>query len=75
MSAEVLVAILGFAGTLIGTVVGILMANRLTVYRLEQLEKTVAKHNSIVERTALVEKDIKGLCERTERLEKAVLET
>lgn len=74
MSTEVLVAVLSFAGTAIGSIVGIIMANRLIAYRLAQLEKKVEKHNSVVERTALVEKDIKGLCERTERLEKAVLE-
>jgi len=74
MSTEVLVAILSLMGTFIGSVVGILTAQKLTAYRIEQLEKSVEKLSGVFERTALAEKDIKGLCERTERLEKVVLE-
>ena len=34
-----------FAGVAIGTFGGILMSNKLTNYRIEQLEKKVDKHN------------------------------
>ena len=50
MSETIIVAILSLVGTLIGSVLGILAANKLTNYRLEQLEKKVEKHNNLVER-------------------------
>lgn len=55
MSPEVLVAVLSLTGTLVGSVAGILAANKLTVYRIEQLEKKVDKHNSLIERMYAVE--------------------
>lgn len=50
MSETIIVAVLSLVGTLIGSVLGILAANKLTNYRLEQLEKKVEKHNNLVER-------------------------
>lgn len=55
MSSEVLVAILSLAGTLFGTLGGILAANKLTTYRIEQLENKVNKHNQVIERTYRLE--------------------
>lgn len=57
MQAEIIVACLSLAGTLIGSIVGILTSNKLVTYRIEQLERTVNKHNAIVERVALLEQD------------------
>ena len=51
MSSETIVALLSLAGTLTGSLSGILVANKLVNYRLSQLEKKVDKHNSVVERT------------------------
>lgn len=42
-------------GTLAGTFGGILVSSRLTTYRIEQLEKKVAQHNSVIERTYRLE--------------------
>lgn len=55
MSEAILVAILSLCGTLIGSIAGILTANKLTNFRIEQLEKKVEKHNSVVERTYKLE--------------------
>lgn len=55
MSETVLVAVLSMAGTLIGSIAGIMTANKLTNYRIEQLEKKVEKHNSVIERTFKLE--------------------
>ena len=49
------VAAMSLVGTLAGTFGGILVSNRLTNYRIEQLEKKVAAHNSEVERTYKLE--------------------
>ena len=57
MSDSVIVAILALLGTLGGTFGGILTANKLTLYRIEQLEKKVETHNQVVERVYVLEKD------------------
>lgn len=49
------VAGMSLIGTLAGTFGGILVSNRLTNYRIEQLEKKVAQHNSVIERTYKLE--------------------
>ena len=49
------VAAMSLLGTLAGTFGGILVSNKLTVYRIEQLEQKVAAHNKIVERTYKLE--------------------
>ena len=48
------VAGMSLLGTLAGTFGGILVSNKLTTYRIEQLEKKVAAHN-VVERTYKLE--------------------
>ena len=49
---------IGLAGSAIGTFGGILVANKLTIYRLEQLEKKVDKHNNLVERMYGLEEQV-----------------
>lgn len=55
MSEAVIVAILGFAGTLLGSLLGVMTAQKLTQYRLAQLEEKVNKHNNVIERTFVLE--------------------
>lgn len=50
MQGEIMVGILSACGTLVGSVGGILTSNKLTGYRIEQLEKKVEKHNNLIER-------------------------
>lgn len=52
---EVIVALLGFAGTLLGSLFGVLAAQKLTQYRLAQLEEKVNKHNNLIDRTYKLE--------------------
>ena len=61
MSESMVAAILSLAGTVVGSCAGILTANRLSNYRIEQLEKKVDKHNSIVERTYVLEGQVQEL--------------
>lgn len=77
MSETIIVAILSLAGTLIGSLFGILAANKLVVYRIEQLEKKVEKHNNVIERVyvletddAVIKEDLKVVNHRIEDLEK-----
>lgn len=55
MNSTAIVSLVSLTGTLIGTFGGIMAANRLTTYRLSQLEKKVEKHNSVMERTYKLE--------------------
>ena len=70
MPNEVVIALLALLGTLVGSLSGILVTNKMVNYRLEQLEKKVDKHNSVVERMALAEKDIKVIGHRLDDLER-----
>lgn len=55
MPDAVIVALLGFAGTCLGSLFGVLAAQKLTQYRLAQLEDKVNKHNNLIERTFKLE--------------------
>ena len=70
MSTEVLVAVLSLVGTAVGSIAGILAANRLSNYRIQQLEKKVDEHNNYARRLPVVEEEIKELNRRVNILEK-----
>ena len=55
MTDVVIVGLLSLGGTLIGTFGGIITSNRLTAWRIEQLEKKVDRHNNLIERTYKLE--------------------
>ena len=61
MTETIITSILSLVGTLAGTFGGIVVASRLMVYRIEQLEKKVEKHNCVVERTYKLEGEVKEL--------------
>lgn len=69
MTSEIIVAAIAFCGTLCGTFGGIVTANRLTNFRIEQLERRVEQHNSVVERTYILEEKMKAANRRLENLE------
>ena len=56
---DIIVALLGFAGTLLGSLFGILAAQKLTQYRLVKLEENTTqldnKHTALKERTTRLE--------------------
>jgi hypothetical protein len=66
MNPDTLSALLQFLGMIIGSITGILVSTRLTTYRIEQLEKKVDKHNSVVERTYRLEERQNALYKRFE---------
>ena len=57
METEIVVALIALAGSALGTFAGIVTSARLTTYRIEQLEKKVDKHNTVIERTFKLEKE------------------
>lgn len=79
MSDAVLVALIGLAGSGMGSVLGILVSSKLTQYRLEQLEKKVEVHNGVIdrvykleERTEIQEEKIRVANHRISDLEEAI---
>ena len=70
MSEVLIVAGISFLGTCAGAAAGILTANRLMNYRIEQLEKKVEKHNNFVERLVLLEQKANFNTQRIVELEK-----
>lgn len=73
MTSEVLTAIFSLAGTLVGSLGGILAAGRLTAYRLQQLEEKVNKHNNLIERVYAIEQHDAIVDVKIERLESEVV--
>ncbi len=61
MNYEILFSFLGSA---LGCIGGILASQKLTSYRLEQLEEKVNKHNNLVERMTVSELKIKIMEEK-----------
>ncbi len=55
MTETVIVSLIAFCGTCVGSLGGIIAANRLTTYRLSQLEEKVSCHNAVIERTYKLE--------------------
>ena len=49
-------ALIGMAGSAIGSIAGLLASAKLTNFRLEQLERRVQAHNNLIERTYELEK-------------------
>lgn len=63
---EIISALSGF----VGAFGGILVSTKLNNYRIEQLEKKVDKHNEVIQRTFILEEQMKVANHRIEDLEK-----
>lgn len=72
MESEIIVAVIAFCGTALGTFGGIMASSKLTNFRLQKLEEKVDRHNSIVERTYILEEKIKVANNRIKNLEQKV---
>ncbi len=76
---EIIVSLIGLAGSAIGSMCGIALNSKLTQYRLKELEKHVEKHNCLIERTYELEEravvhdeKLKSASRRLENLEKMI---
>ena len=61
MNDTIIVALIGCLGSVLGSLLGILASNKLTQYRIAQLEAKVDKHNGMIERTYALEGAVKEL--------------
>ena len=64
-ATSIIVAVLAFLGTLVGTFAG----SKLTAYRIAQLEKKVDEHNNFARRVPVLEEQIKIANHRISDLE------
>lgn len=72
MVTTILTILIPLVGTLIGSIAGIMTSTRLTTYRIDQLEKKVDKHNDVIERVAILEKDDSVQWKRIDELKQDV---
>lgn len=69
MDSTIIIALISFAGTLVGTAGGIIASNKLTAYRLEQLEKKVEAHTGLTSRIPVMEEKMNNISRRIKALE------
>lgn len=67
---DIIVALIAFCGTLLGSLGGILASSKLTNYRIQQLENKVEKHNNFAEKIPVIQAELKDHKERIEHLER-----
>ncbi len=70
MNSTVIVALISFAGTLLGTAGGIFASSKLTDYRLSQLEKKMESYSALTTRLPVIEEKIKNSDRRISKLER-----
>ncbi len=63
MNGDILLGLVPSLISLAGIIITALITNSLVKYRVEQLEKKVDKHNSLIERMYVVETEIKDIKE------------
>ena len=64
MTENIIIALIAFAGTLAGSYFAQKKTTALVVYRLEQLENKVDKHNNVIERMYKVEQKVSLIDEK-----------
>ena len=70
MNDTVIIAIISFLGTLVGTAGGIITSAKLTQYRLEQLEKKVEAQSRSFSDLPILKERITNISRRVANLEK-----
>ena len=74
MDSAVIVATVSGA-CIMGSALGVVASSKLTQYRIKQLEDKVSKHNSVVERTYVLEGQVTELQHDVRALKDAVSTT
>ena len=61
MTPEVLHALINAVSVIVSGLIAAIVSNKLMAYRIEQLEKKVDKHNSLIDRTYHLEAQVEVL--------------
>lgn len=68
MTPEVLNALISAIAVIVSGLISAIVSNKLMAYRIEQLEKKVDKHNSVIDRTYRLEAEIEVIENEIENL-------
>lgn len=68
MTPEVLHALINAASVIVSGLIAAIVSNKLMAYRIEQLEKKVDKHNSVIDRTYHLEAQVEVIENEIENL-------
>lgn len=71
---EIIVAVLALIGSVIGSALANNKTQALIGYRIDELEKKVERHNQVVERTVVLERDMKTAFNRIDEIRNDVKE-
>lgn len=66
---EIAITLISSIATIIATILTVWSGNKLTQFRIQKLEEKVEKHNSVVERTMVLEEQMKVANHRISDLE------
>ena len=69
MPETLIIAIIAAVSTIASGIISAVMANRVTVYRIDALTKEVEKHNNVIERTFKLEQKVQDMDGRLSRVE------
>ena len=69
MPETLIIAIIAAVSTIASGIISAVMANRVTVYRIDALTKEVEKHNNVIERTFKLEQQVQDMDGRLSRVE------
>jgi len=70
MDSTVIIALISFLGTVVGTAGGIIASSKLTAYRLGQLETKLDRQSQTVAKIPIIEEKIHNMDRRILILEK-----
>lgn len=68
MTPEVLNALISAGAVIISGLISAIISNKLMAYRIDQLEKKVDKHNSVIDRTYHLEAEVEVIENEIENL-------
>lgn len=68
MTPEVLNALISAIAVIVSGLISAIVSNKLMVYRIEQLEKKVDKHNTVIDRTYHLEAEVEVIENEIENL-------
>lgn len=74
MDANIAIAIITSASSLIVAIVSVVMNNRILGYKVDELKKQVEKHNQVVEKVAVLQQETTTQWKRIDELHKDVEE-
>lgn len=68
MTPEVLNALISAIAVIVSGLISAIVSNKLMAYRIEQLERKVDKHNSVIDRTYRLEAEVEVIENEIENL-------